>query len=463
MAKTGDLALLILAAGEGTRMRSRRAKLLHPVCGRSMIRHVVATGRELGAGRIVVVVGQSEGEIRADLEGEAVEFVQQPQRLGTAHAALQADALLAAHPGPVIVTYGDMALYRAESYRRFTAALSELRADLIVGVTELPGETDFGRIVRGDDGSIQRIVEHVDATPQERRIQEVNLGVYVAQAEFLFPALKRISNHNAQGEFYLTDIVALALEEGRRVETAALDDWREGLGVNSRGDLAEVEKQMRRRIAEHWMQEGVTLEDPECTYIGADVEIGPDTVIAAGVSLRGKTRVGSDCRIDSGAVIEDSSLGDGVWIKPHCTIEQSELGDGCIVGPSAHFRPGVVLEEDVRVGNFVEVKNSRLGRGTKADHLSYIGDADVGERVTFACGAITVNYDGLKKSRTIVGDDAFVGCNANLIAPVEIKAKAFIAAGSTITSEVPEGALGVARGRQRNIEGWYERRFAKDD
>jgi len=450
MAKTGDLALLILAAGEGTRMRSRRAKLLHPVCGRSMIRHVVATGRELGAARIVVVVGQSEPELRAEFEGEAVEFVQQAQRLGTAHAALQADALLAAHQGPVIVTYGDMVLYRAESYRRFAAALSELQADLIIGVTELPGETDFGRIVR-------------DETEQERQIQEVNLGVYVAQGEFLFPALKRISNHNAQGEFYLTDIVALALGEGRRVETAALEDWREGLGVNSREDLAEVEKHMRRRIAEHWMQEGVTLEDPECTYIGADVEIGPDTVIAAGVSLRGKTRVGSDCRIDSGAVIEDSSLGDGVWIKPHCYIEQSELGDGCVVGPSAHFRPGVILEEDVRVGNFVEVKNSRLGRGTKADHLSYIGDADVGKRVTFACGAITVNYDGLKKSRTIVGDDAFVGCNANLIAPVEIKAKAFIAAGSTITSEVPEGALGVARGRQRNIEGWSERRFAKDD
>jgi bifunctional UDP-N-acetylglucosamine pyrophosphorylase/glucosamine-1-phosphate N-acetyltransferase len=463
MAQTGDLALLILAAGEGTRMRSRRAKLLHPVCGRSLIRHVVATGRELGASRIVVVVGESEEAIRAELEGEPVEFVQQAKRLGTAHAALQAEPLLAEHPGAVIVTYGDMTLYRAESYRRFAAALSELEADLIVGVTELPGETDFGRIVRGTDGKIQRIVEHADATPEERRIREVNLGVYVAPAEFLFPALKRVNNDNAQGEFYVTDIVSLALGDGRRVETAALDDWREGFGVNSRADLAEVEKHMRRRIAEHWMQEGVTLEDPDHTYIGADVEIGPDTFIAAGVSLRGKTRVGSDCKIDSGSVIEDSSLGDGVWIKPHCYIEHSELNDACTVGPSAHLRPGTVLEEDVRVGNFVEVKNSRLGRGTKADHLSYIGDADIGERVTFACGAITVNYDGRKKSRTIVGDDAFVGCNANLIAPVEIKAKAFIAAGSTITSEVPEGALGVARGKQRNIEGWYERRFAKDD
>jgi bifunctional UDP-N-acetylglucosamine pyrophosphorylase/glucosamine-1-phosphate N-acetyltransferase len=257
--------------------------------------------------------------------------------------------------------------------------------------------------------------------------------------------------------------VEIALATGGRVVTAAAADWVETLGINDRVQLAEAERILRRRINERWMREGVTLVDPERTYIEVDCEIGPDTRIEPGVSLRRGTVLGSACRIDAGVVIEASRLGNGCWIKPQCWIEKSRLGDDCIVGPSAHFRPDVELGAGCRIGNFVEIKNSRLGEGTKADHLSYIGDADIGARVTFACGAITVNYDGRHKHRTAVGDDAFVGCNANLIAPVSVEARAFVAAGTTVTDGVPGGALALGRARQRNVLGWRDRKFGPGD
>jgi bifunctional UDP-N-acetylglucosamine pyrophosphorylase/glucosamine-1-phosphate N-acetyltransferase len=463
MSRAGDVALLVLAAGKGTRMRSRLPKVLHPVCGRPILLHAVALGQELGAKRRVVVVGSGQDEVRKALSGQAVEIVEQVTQLGTAHAVLQARELLRDHPGPVLIMYGDHALYRASTMENLLDLYHSQKADLALLVGELPDPTGYGRIVRGPDGRIDRIVEETDASPEIRGIHEVNLGVYVAGADFLYQTLATVSPANEQEEFYLTDLVELTLEAGKRVETSLLGDWSEAFGINDRADLARVESILRGRIADHWMRQGVTLVDPDRTYLDVDVEIGPDTVIEPGCRLRGNTRIGTDCRIDPNVVIDASSIGNNVWVKPHCWIEQSVVGDGCVIGPSAHLRPNNVLAENVRIGNFVEVKNSNLGPGTKADHLSYIGDADIGARVTVACGVITVNYDGKKKSRTVIEDGSFVGCNSNLIAPVTLAPDSYVAAGSTITKDVPTDALAVARARQRNVEGWRKRFFAETD
>jgi bifunctional UDP-N-acetylglucosamine pyrophosphorylase / glucosamine-1-phosphate N-acetyltransferase len=457
----GAPAFLILAAGEGSRMRSRTPKVLHALCGRPLVRHTVELARACGAARTVVVVGRVEPQIRELLAGEPVEFARQEKPLGTGHAVLQAAPLLRDHPGPVVVLNADNPLIRPTS---LTALLEQHRAqaaDLTVVTAELPDPGELGRILRNPDGGLARIVEHADARPEVRAIREINAGVYAARADFLFAGLERLGTENAQGEYLLTDLVLIARKDGRAVGTFTLADRGEAFGINSRVELARAESVLQTRIQEALMLSGVTFEDPARTRVEAGVIIGQDTVISANVSLRGRTRIGRDCRIAEGCVIEDSELGDGVWIKPGCAIEESLIGDRCKVGPSAHLRPGSKLGADVRVGNFVEVKNSTLGAGTKADHLSYIGDADIGAGVTIGCGAITVNYDGEKKSRTVIGDRAFVGCNSNLIAPVEIAAEAYVAAGSTITQAVPEGALGVGRARQRNIEGWRRRRFGE--
>jgi bifunctional UDP-N-acetylglucosamine pyrophosphorylase/glucosamine-1-phosphate N-acetyltransferase len=458
-----ELALVVMAAGRGTRMRSERPKVLHEICGRPILLHTVAMAHELGAARIVVIAGHGIDAVRGAVAGHGVEVVEQREQLGTAHAALQARAALADHAGPVLVINGDHPLYRAATFAGLLDAWRGSSADLAILVTELDDPTGYGRVVRDARGAVQRIVEERDADAAIRALREVNLNAYVARGPYLFEALAKIGKHNAQGEYYLTDLVEIALATGGRVVTAAAADPQETLGVNDRAQLAEAERVLRRRTNLRWMRDGVTLVDPEHTYIDVDCEIGADTRIEPGVSLRRGTVVGSGCRIDAGVVIEASRLGDGCWIKPHCWIEESALGPDCIVGPSAHFRPNVELGRGCRIGNFVEIKNSRIGAGTKADHLSYIGDADIGARVTFACGAITVNYDGRHKHRTTIGDDVFVGCNANLIAPIAIEARAFVAAGTTVTEPVPGGALALGRARQKNVPGWRDRKFGPGD
>ena len=463
MGGVDDLAVVVLAAGGGTRMRSRLPKILHPVCGRPIVRYPLALARDLGASCTVVVVGSDEAEVREALAEDDVEIVRQPEPLGTAHAVLMAKPLLADHRGPILINYGDHALYRPSTFASLIEVYGAREADLALLTAELPDASGYGRVVRGPDGELERVVEERDATPEIRAIREGNMGVYVTDAGFLFEALPQIGNDNQNGEFYLTDLVELALEKGRRVATDSVADWQESLGINDRADLAVAERIMRRRIADAWMSEGVTFVDPDHTYVDAGVYIGPDTLLEPGVVLRGRTRIGARCRLASGTVVEDSIVGDESFVKPHCSLEGAVLGQRCVVGPSAHLRPQTELADDVRIGNFVEVKNSTIGRGTKADHLSYIGDADVGSGVTIGCGAITVNYDGETKHRTVIGNDAFVGCNANLIAPVSVEHGAYVAAGSTITRDVPESALGIARTRQRNVEAWRERRFAKRD
>ncbi|RIL03461.1 MAG: UDP-N-acetylglucosamine diphosphorylase/glucosamine-1-phosphate N-acetyltransferase [Proteobacteria bacterium] len=433
MATGRPLAVVILAAGQGKRMKSGLVKVLHELGGRPMLAYPIDAAEALAPERLVVVVGRDSERVVEAFDGRAT-FVEQAERRGTGHAVLQARAALDGFAGDVLILYGDTPLLRLETLERMRAEKATRGLDLLVlsAMEPLPG-----RIVRDAQGRFQRIVEVTDASPEELRIQEGNTGTYLVDAEFLWKALDQVDSKNAQGEIYLTDIVAIAVRDGRPLDALPTDDADEALGINSRAELARAAAVLRRRTAQRVMDEGVTLIDPDATYLDWDVRIGRDTVIEPGCVIQGSTRIGERCRI-----------------KAHTVIESSELGDDVALGPSAHLRPGSRLEAGVRIGNFVEVKNSHLGAGVKADHLSYIGDADVGAGASFGCGSIVVNYDGVHKHRTTVEEQAFIGCNSNLIAPVTIEANAFVAAGSTITESVPKDALGVARGKQRNVAGW---------
>ncbi len=433
-----DTTVIILAAGQGTRMKSRRAKVLHELCGVPMLGHVLRSAKALSPSRLLVVVGKDAGEVEAHFEGEA-EFVLQAEQKGTGHAVLVAQSALGEASGDVLILYGDTPLLSASTLEKMSAVKRERNADLAV----LTAKTQNipGRVARGPDGRVTRIIEAQDATPEELELEERNTGVYLVSADLLRDGLASLRPNNAQGELYITDIVGFAVEHGLRVEGVEIDDPDECMGINTRSELAEATSFMRRRITRKLMSEGVTFIDPASVYIDADVQIGQDSIIEPGVVISGP-----------------STLGEGVHVKAGCVIEESWLDDDVIIGPSAHLRPGSHLGKGVKIGNYVEIKNSTLGPGSKAAHLGYIGDADVGSNVNFSCGAIVVNYDGYKKTRSTIGDGAFIGCNANLVSPVEIAARGFVAAGSTITRDVGEDALAVARGRQRNIEGWVARK-----
>jgi bifunctional UDP-N-acetylglucosamine pyrophosphorylase/glucosamine-1-phosphate N-acetyltransferase len=438
--KQRPLAVVLLAAGQGKRMKSAVVKVLHELCGRPMLAYPLDVADALEPARTVVVVGRDAERVRDAFAGRAT-FVEQAERRGTGHAVRTAHAALEGFRGDVLILYGDTPLLRAETLEWMRAEKESRGLDLLILSAREPLP---GRIVRDGSGRVVRIVETTDATPAELAIPEGNTGTYLVDADFLWKALDQIDDRNAQGEIYLTDIVGIAVRDGRPLEALPLDDADEALGINSRAELARAAAVLRCRKAEHVMDDGVTLIDPAATYLDWDVRIGRDTVIEPGCVIQGATRIGERCRI-----------------KAHTVVESSELGDDVVIGPSAHLRPGSRLGAGVRIGNFVEVKNSQLGTGVKADHLSYIGDADVGPGASFGCGSIVVNYDGVEKHRTTVEERAFVGCNVNLIAPVAVRRNAFVAAGSTITDDVPADALAVARERQRNVEGWRLRRSRK--
>jgi bifunctional UDP-N-acetylglucosamine pyrophosphorylase/glucosamine-1-phosphate N-acetyltransferase len=433
------LAVVILAAGQGTRMKSDRAKVLHDVAGRPLLGWPIAAAEALRPDRLVLVVGRDADQVRTEFAGRG-RFVEQREQRGTGHAVQQAEPELRDFRGDVLVLYGDVPLLREETLRALVRHKAETRADLAMLTSPAPLP---GLVVRGPDGRVRRIVEQTDATPEELRIQEGNTGVYLLDAELLWKGLGQLDDRNEQGELYLTDVVERAVDDGLRVEALRIDDAAECLGVNDRRELAVAAALLRRRTVERLMDEGVTFVDPASAWLDADVTIGRDTVVEPGVRITGATSIGAGCHI-----------------KPHCVIEASRIGNACEIGPSAHLRPGCILHDGVRIGNFVEVKNSELGPGVKADHLSYIGDADVGAGAAFGAGSITVNYDWEKKHRTKVGERARIGCNANLVAPIEIEPDAFVAAGTTVTKPVPTGAIAVSTGRQRNLEGWAERRKA---
>jgi len=466
MPSAAPLAAIVLAAGKGTRMRSQRPKVLHEAAGKPLAWFPIRCALDLGASPVVVVVGHQaeavEAALSAALPGEPVRYAVQREQLGTAHAVLSARHVLDAHAPPgarVVILSGDTPLLRPASLDAVLAGL-EGGARLSVGTMRLAAPRGYGRIVRDRGGHPVRVVEERDATPAERAIGEVNAGLYAADAEFLWEALRRVGSDNAQKEYYLPDLVALAAAGPGGVSTVEVPPG-EAAGVNDREELAAASRAIVRRIASDLMRSGVTLEDPDRFQCDEGVEIGPDTVVEPDVRLRGRTRIGSGCRIGQGSVLSGAEIGDGVEMKPYCVVEDARVGARAIVGPFARLRPGSDIGPEAHVGNFVETKKTRLGKGAKANHLTYLGDADVGAGVNVGAGTITCNYDGEAKHPTRIGDGAFIGSDSILVAPIEIGAGAYVAAGSTLTEPVPPGALALGRARQVNKEGWAERRRAE--
>ncbi len=451
-----QLAAVVLAAGKGTRMKSATVKVLHRVCGRAMIEHVLAAVRETGVRKTVLVVGQ-QGDRVKELLGGAVEYARQDEQLGTAHALMQARPALDEFNGDILVVCGDTPLLRpqtlAELCRCHKAAQNA--ATVLTAVLEQPA--GYGRVIRGAGGLVRKIVEQKDAAPEELTVREINTGVYCFRGAGLFEALAALRPDNAQGEYYLTDIIGYYVDRGEPVGAVTVDDPAEISGVNDRCQLAAAEKVLRRRVLERLMLSGVTVLDPDNTYIDPDVEIGMDTVIYPFTIIEGKSKIGENCIIGPSSRLQDADLGCQVTVN-NSVVMNSSVADGCNIGPFAYIRPGCVLGREVKVGDFVELKKAFLGDGTKVPHLSYVGDADVGRDVNIGAGTITCNYDGEKKSVTRIGDGAFIGSNTNLVAPLHVGAGAVTGAGSTITRDVPPGALGVARDKQKNIADWKARK-----
>jgi bifunctional UDP-N-acetylglucosamine pyrophosphorylase / glucosamine-1-phosphate N-acetyltransferase len=446
--------VLVLAAGKGTRMKSAHPKVLHHVAGAPMIHYVLDTAAAIGAETRTLVVGHEAERVRAALTSHAdLRFVVQEPQLGTAHAVLQAEALFAGVEGTLLLLSGDVPLLGADTLRALLERHREAGAAATVLTATVEDPAGYGRVVR-DGEDVVRIVEHRDATQSEREIRDINSGVYAFDLEPLFGALRQVASNNAQGEYYLPDLVGIYRRSGRRVAALSIDRADEILGINTRSELATMSARVWAARRAALMAAGVTLEDPASTYIDGGVVVGPDTVIKPNVTLQGRTQIGSGAIIHSGVRIVDSVLADGVTILDHCLVLGSRLAEGVSVGPFAHLRPDTDVCAGARIGNFVELKKTKLGAGSKANHLAYLGDATIGEKVNIGAGTITCNYDGVRKNPTVIEDDVFIGSDSQLVAPVTIGRGAYVAAGSTITKDVPPDALGIARGRQENKEGW---------
>lgn len=443
---------LILAAGKGTRMKSKLPKVLHKVGGVPMVEQVLQTVKAAGTERQVVVVGFGGEAVQAYL-GNQAETVMQEKQLGTGHAVLQAEPLLKDAKGTLLVTCGDTPLVREETFRKLMEHHAATGAAATVLTAVMPDPFGYGRVIRDAKGQVTKIVEQKDGTPEELAVREVNAGIYCFELPLLWDLLHHVGNNNAQGEYYLTDIIGMLVKDGKVVSAYAAPEYQETLGVNSRLQLAEAERVLRQRKLEQLMADGVSIIDPNNTYVDMTVTVGRDTVLYPGTILEGTTTIGEDCNVGPYVRMTNVKMGDNDHLQ-FTYAHDCEIKNGCEIGPFVHFRPNTVIGNDVKVGNYMEVKNSNIGDGTKLPHLSYIGDSDVGEHVNIGCGTITVNYDGKIKHRTHIGNHAFVGCNSNLVAPVSVGDYAYVAAGSTITKNVPEKALGVGRARQKNIDGW---------
>ncbi len=451
-----DLVTVILAAGKGTRMKSKLPKVLHKAGGKSMVQHVIDAAKAAGSSRTVVITGFGSEAVRAAI-GEQAECVEQKEQLGTGHAVLQAKPLLQDEKGTIMVLCGDTPLLTGDLLKKPYDAHVAARAKATVLTAIMPDATGYGRIVRAADGSVEKIVEHKDATEAEREICEVNSGIYCFDAQALFQSLAQVTNDNAQGEYYLPDVLWILKKQGEKIAAVAADNYEDTLGINSRLQLAGAEKILRRRKNEELMAAGVTIMDPDSTYIDADVKVGRDTVIYPQTWLEGNTVIGEECEIGPSVRFQNMQVGSrvtGQFIYAHDAVVDDEV----ILGQFTHIRPNTHLSRKVKIGNFVEVKNANIGEGSKLPHLSYIGDTDMGARVNMGCGSLTVNYDGKKKYRTTIGNDAFVGCNSNLVAPVTVEDNGYIAAGSTITDTVPSEGLAIARARQVIVKNWKDRR-----
>jgi len=455
---TRQLTVLVLAAGRGTRMRSAVAKVLHPVLGRPLLAWPLEIARGLPAGRRGVIVGfQAEAVAKALPDG--FEAVLQEKLLGTGHAVLQAQRLFAGE-GDTVVLSGDTPLLRAATVRRLLTGHRRRRATVSFLTARQADPAGYGRVVRDERGEVLAIVEHGDADDETRRIDEVNAGVYCFENRFLARALGRLRAANRQEEYYLTDVIAAAVRARLAVVGVPCDDPQEMLGVNDRVQLARAHAVLRDRVLERLMRSGVTVVDPASTCVEPGVRVGAESVLLPGTTLQGGASIGARCRIGPHARVRDSRVGSDTVVADCCVVEESAIGPRCRVGPFARLRPGTRLAAGVHVGNFVETKKAQLGAGAKAGHLSYLGDARIGRRVNVGAGTITCNYDGYAKHETVIGDDVFIGSDTQLVAPVRVGKGALIAAGTTVTKDVPAGALALSRAPQKNVAGWADRRRA---
>ena len=457
-----NTSVAILAAGLGTRMRSKRAKVLHRAGGLALAEHVVGAARALAPPeRIVVVTGHQAEDVEALLRPAGVGFVRQDPPQGTGHALACCREKLEHAPGLLMVLYGDTPLLSAATLQNLKDAQQRSSAAATLITTTLDNPHGYGRVLLDEHGNVEAIVEHKDCTPEQRQIRVINSGIYCFKAELLWRHLKEIQPNPISGEYYLTDMAAILRRDGHSVRALHIDDPSELLGINTRVELAEADRILRHRKAQELMLGGVTIERPETVSIDATVTVGADTVIEPFARLLGHTHIGEDCRIGAGSIIESSALADRVIIAPYTLITNSRIECAAQVGPFARMRMNAHAEADTRIGNFVELKNTRLGAGAKSQHLAYLGDAQIGANSNIGAGTITCNYDGEKKHETKIGEGSFIGSNSTLVAPLEIADDTYIGAGSVITDTVPIGALALGRSRQVNIPGWVEKRRKK--
>lgn len=450
-----NLVAVILAAGKGTRMRSKYPKVLHKVGGKPMLQHVIDAATVAGCDEKVIIVGH-EAELVEEMVGTQGKIALQAEQLGTGHAVMQTAEALKDFTGTALILCGDTPLLEGEELKKFCEAHKASGAAATVLTAVMDDPFGYGRIVRDANGNVQAIVEQKDATEEQKAIKEINTGIYCMECPLMFDVLATLTNDNAQGEYYLTDVLEKLNKAGQKVGGVITEDSDMVMGINSRKQLSVAEGVMRQRILDKLMDSGVTIMDPASTFIEASVKIGRDTIIYPYTWLEGSTEIGEDCEIGPNARFTNVKIGNDNHLQ-FIYGHDCEVKNHVTAGPYVHLRPDTVISDGVKIGNYVEVKNSNVGEGTKLPHLTYIGDSDIGSGVNMGCGCITVNYDGKKKHRTIIGDNAFVGCNTNLVAPVTVQANTYIGAGSTITKEVPENALGIARAKQKNIEGWAEK------
>ncbi|WP_143317542.1 bifunctional UDP-N-acetylglucosamine diphosphorylase/glucosamine-1-phosphate N-acetyltransferase GlmU [Clostridium sp. HBUAS56017] len=446
---------LVLAAGQGKRIKSDIPKVLHKVCGKEMVNHVIDNMRNANIEDVNVIIGKGAELVKKETENRNVSYSLQEEQLGTGHAVKCAKEFLEGKDGVVAIFAGDAPLTKIETINNLMEEhiLKKNSATLLSAYVEDP--TGYGRIIRDGD-EVVKIVEHKDCNEEELKVNEMNAAMYCFDIKDLLSSLEKLSNDNNQGEYYLTDVIGILKNEGKRIG-AVVTDYEDTIGVNSRVQLAEAEEILRNRINEKHLNNGVTLIDPRTTYIGVDVKIGKDTIVYPNNIFEGNTVIAENCTILQGCRIKDSIIAKGVEIQSSVILE-SRIGENTTVGPFAYIRPESSIGKDARIGDFVEIKKSTIGDGTKVSHLTYIGDAEVGSGCNFGCGTVVVNYDGKTKNKTIIGDNSFIGCNTNLVSPVEVGDNTYIAAGSTITSKVEEGDLAIARAKQRNIKGWVEKK-----
>ena len=453
--------VVVLAAGKGTRMKSKLYKVLHKVCGKTMVEHVVDAARGVNPAKIITVVGTGAGEVEKVLDGKS-DFAFQEKQLGTGDAVMTAKEELGDKDGATLVVTGDTPLFTTETFDELFKYHAEKGNAATVLTAEAPNPFGYGRIIRDDQGNVLRIVEQKDGKPEELKVKEINTGVFCFDNKKLFEALKHVDNNNAQGEYYLTDVLEILRNSGERVGAYKMPDFSESLGVNDRIALAQATKTMQRRINEEHMRNGVSFIDPDTAYIDAGVKIGNDTVIEGNVVIKGNTEIGSDCYITNGSRIVDSKIGNHVTITSS-TLQEAEMDDNTDIGPNSHLRPKAVIRKGAHIGNFVEIKKAEIGENSKVGHLTYVGDATLGKDINVGCGTIFSNYDGVKKFHTNVGDHSFIGAGSTLIAPINVADHTFIAADSTITKDVDKYDMAIARGRQVNKpDYWHKLPLSKD-